>query len=92
MSDQQLIPVFIPALVTLLAHSEQLKGSPFTEQEVLEVRDKGACIMMRVDNALALDEKRGYGDIDPEQAWEQWQRAPLEIMPGEGEKPARDIP
>jgi hypothetical protein len=80
MSDQQLIPVFIPALVTLLVRAELLKGSPLTEQEVLAIRDEGACIMMRVEHVLAVDERRGYGDIDPEQAWEQWQEARAEIM------------
>ncbi len=75
MSEPQLIPVFIPALVVLLHHAERLKGSPLTEQEVLAIRDQGACMMMRVEHAVALDEKRGYNDIDPERAWEQWQEA-----------------
>ena len=25
------------------------------------------------EHAIALDEQRGYYDIDPERAWEQWQ-------------------
>jgi hypothetical protein len=73
MAEPQLIPVFIPALVTLLVHAERQKGSPLSEQEVLDIRDKGACMMMAVEHAQALAEKRGYDDIDPEQVWEQWQ-------------------
>jgi hypothetical protein len=75
LTDQQLIPVFIPALVVLLHNLEQKKGRPLTEQEVLEIRDNSACMMMTVEHAIALDEKRGYNDIDPEQIWEQWQEA-----------------
>jgi hypothetical protein len=75
MSEPQLIPVFIPALVVLLHRAERLKGSPLTEQEVLAIRDQGVCMMMRVEHAITLDEKRGYNDIDPERAWEQWQEA-----------------
>ena len=79
MADPQLIPVFMPALVVLLHHLERKKGSPLTQQEVLEVRDKGICMMMRVEHAIALDEKRGYNDIDPKFAWEQWQEARVHL-------------
>jgi hypothetical protein len=75
MTEQPLIPVFIPALVVLLHNLEQKKGSPLTEQEVLEIRDKSVCMMMTVEHAIALDEKRGYNDVDPERVWEQWQEA-----------------
>lgn len=75
MAEPQLIPVFIPALVVLLHNLERKKGSPLTEQEVLDIRDKGVCMMLRVEHAIALDEKRGYNDIDPVRAWEQWQEA-----------------
>ena len=75
MAEPQLIPVFIPALVVLLHHLERQKGSPLTEQEVLDIRDKGVCMMMHVERAIALDEKRGYNDLDLERVWEQWQVA-----------------
>jgi hypothetical protein len=85
MTAPQLIPVFIPALVVLLADAERRKGSPLTEPEVLEIRDKGACMMMQVEHAIALDEKRGYNDIDPERVWEQWQEARSQLA---GQDPA----
>jgi hypothetical protein len=71
--------VFMPALVVLLHHSERQKGSPLTEQEVLDIRDKGVCMMLRVEHAIALDEKRGYNDIDPERVWEQWQEVRTQL-------------
>lgn len=79
MAEPQLIPVFIPALVLVLHDSERKKGSPLTEQEVMDIRDKGVCMMMRVEHAIHLDEKRGYNDIDPERVWEQWQEARTRI-------------
>ena len=39
-------------------HLERQKGSPLTEQEVLDIRDKGVCMMLRVEHAIALDEKQ----------------------------------
>jgi hypothetical protein len=83
MAEPQLIPVFIPALVTLLIRAEQLKGSPLTEQEVLDIRDNGVCMMMHVEDAQALAEKRGYDDLDPCHAWEDWQVARAQIANAE---------
>lgn len=79
MEEPQLIPVFIPALVTLLIHAERLKGSPLTEPEILAIRDNGVCMMMRVEDAQALAEKRGYDDIHPYHAWEHWQEVRAQI-------------
>jgi hypothetical protein len=72
--DQEaLVPVPIPALGVLLLHLEKRKGSPLSEAEVLEARDKAACIMLPVTAKRAMDEKRGYEDINPENAWSEWQ-------------------
>jgi len=67
------VPVFMPALALLLRQAEQAKGSPLTRAEVLQTRDKGVCMMLRVSAALELDDKRGFQDIDPEDCWEEWQ-------------------
>ncbi len=83
MAEPLLIPVFMPALVLILRDSEHKKGRPLTEQEVLDIRDKGVCMMMRVEHAIALDEKRGYNDIDPERVWEQWQEARAQLADAE---------
>ena len=42
MSNEELVPLFIPALGTLLVSKEDMKGSPLDEDEVLAIRD-GAC-------------------------------------------------
>ena len=47
MSDDPLIPVFVPALVVLLANEERAKGTALTRDEVLAIRDRGACVMLR---------------------------------------------
>ena len=75
MGEPRLIPVFIPALVVLLHNLERQKCAPLTEQEVLDIRAKGVCMMMAEERAIELVEKRGYSDLDPEQVWEQWQEA-----------------
>lgn len=71
--EEPLVIVPIPALVTLLVALRKQKGVELTEQEVLALRDGAACIAMRAEHARALAEKRGYPDIDPENAWEAWQ-------------------
>ncbi len=73
MSHDPLIPVFIPALVVLLAHEERVKGTPLTRDEVLAIRDRGVCMMLRQSMAVEMATKRGYDDIDPEFAWDAWQ-------------------
>ena len=76
---EELIPVPVPALVAVLLNQENEKGSPLTEQEVLEIRDNAACIMMTISVASEMAESRGYDDLNPEYVWEQWQQARLEL-------------
>ncbi len=83
MNDDPLIPVFIPALVVLLTEAEKAKGFPLTRDEVLEIRDKGVCMMMPRSKDLAMADSRGYDDIEPEFAWEQWQEI-RETLTGPG--------
>jgi len=79
----EFVPIFIPALALLLRQAEEAKGSPLTRAEVLQVRDKGTCMMLRSSVALEMEEKRGFRDIDPEDCWEEWQTL-REILAGEG--------
>jgi hypothetical protein len=67
-----LVPVFMPALHPLLLALEAREG-PLTEARVLQARDEAACMMMAPRDAQALERSRGYRDIDPGLAWEQWQ-------------------
>lgn len=72
-ADEVLIPVFVPTLASLLQMMENKKGSALNQDEVLQIRDKGACIMMKLSDAQKLAESRGYSDIDPDFCWQQWQ-------------------
>lgn len=71
--DEVLIPVFIPTLVSVLQSMETNKGSALTHQEVVQIRDKAACVMMKLSDAQKLAESRGYADIDPDFCWQQWE-------------------
>ncbi len=71
--EEPIVIVPIPPLVTLLLHLERDKGSPLTEAEVVEVRDKAICMTMRVSHRDQLVEKRGYADISLENVWDEWQ-------------------
>lgn len=79
MNSEELVPVFIPALVALLVHFEDKKGSPLTQDEVIAIRDDAACMMMEPAAARKMDESRGYCDIDPENCWYDWQMARREM-------------
>jgi hypothetical protein len=73
MNEDPLVPVFMPALVVLLVDDERKKGSPLTRDEVIAIRDRGVCMMLKRSMAIEMAAKRGYDDIDPESAWEEWQ-------------------
>lgn len=64
--------VFVPPLRLVLAAAEQQAGGPLDEAGVLGVRDAAACIAMEPRHAQAMERSRGYADLDPELAWEQW--------------------
>lgn len=53
-TDDELIPVFVPALSVLLLHAEDQKGTPLTPEEVLDIRDHSACIMIAKADAAKL--------------------------------------
>jgi hypothetical protein len=65
----------IPSLVAILLSREEAKGSPLTEAEVIAIRDACSSVAVPADAVAAIEEARGYQDIDPEHCWEQWQEA-----------------
>lgn len=71
--QSELAPVFVPALVTVLTALEQKAGVPLTKEEVERTRDEGTCIAMKYRDAQNLERSRGYSDLEPSLAWEQWQ-------------------
>jgi hypothetical protein len=89
MSDEPLIPTFVPPLITLLLNAERQKGSPLEASEVAAVCDRGVCMMLLKSEAIRLTQARGYEDIDPEHAWDQWQIVRKQI-PQDAIPPQRD--
>ncbi len=83
--DAELVITPIPALIDLLSIKEREKGSPLTEAEVLEIRDTAVCIALSRARRIAMDEARGYADLDPGSIWEQWQAVRRQWS---GEQPA----
>lgn len=77
--SEPLCLVFIPALVTILLHTEKTLGRPLTEAEVIAIRDKSTCMAMPVSVAAKMEEKRGYNDIVAESVWPEWQSARLQL-------------
>ena len=71
--ESNLIPVFMPSLVSVLLRKEQEKGSPLSEQETIFIRDNATAVMVPQAEIAGIRERRGYDDIDPEQCWVQWQ-------------------
>ncbi|MDJ0473758.1 hypothetical protein QNA27_08850 [Pantoea eucalypti] len=67
-----MIVLFIPSLISLLVSKAEEKGSPLTEEEVLAIRDNATAIVTDAQGVLAVAERRGYQDIDPEHCWEEW--------------------
>ena len=79
MSDDRLVPVFIPSLAALLLNRENAKAAPLTREEIVAVRDDAQVIMMGDTESRELETKRGYPDVDPEDCWREWQRLRLTI-------------
>ncbi|WP_296739451.1 hypothetical protein [Mesorhizobium sp.] len=75
----ELIIYISPSLVATLLNRERAKGSPLTEEEVIQIRDSCPAIVLTQEDARRMDESRGYLDIDPEKCWEEWQRVRLEL-------------
>ena len=74
----------VPSLVATLLSKERDKGSPLSEEEVLEIRDNAPSIALTAEDQQRLIERRGYEDIDPEDAWNEWVRARTELVDDEG--------
>ncbi len=78
-SDEDLVPTFIPPLIAILTASEQERGAPLTEDEVVEIRDNAVAMMMPRSMGDAMAASRGYADLDPENVWAEWQLRRTEV-------------
>jgi hypothetical protein len=63
-----------------VANRERAKGEPLIEAEVVEIRDNCPSVAVPRDVVPRIEEQRGYIDIDPEDCWNEWQRARKELM------------
>ncbi|GIJ47990.1 hypothetical protein Val02_48760 [Virgisporangium aliadipatigenens] len=72
-SRGDLRPVFVPALVAVLAAAEEKAGRALRRDEVERLTGEGSCMMMTHADAKSLERGRGYADLEPELAWAQWQ-------------------
>lgn len=75
MADDRVRIIPVPSLVATLLNRERAKGAPLTRDEVLTIRDNCPCVAMTPEQLERVERQRGYPDIDPEWAWEQWQEA-----------------
>lgn len=80
MAEPKIIITCMPTLVSTLLNREQKKGSPLTEQEVLEIRDNAPSIALPEDVAAKVEAERGYKDIDADSVWEEWQKARVDLI------------
>ena len=73
---QGLSLVFVPSLAALLLQAQQLNGGALTEAQVLRIRDGSKVMVVGLDEVRAVEEARGYIDIDAADAWQSWLRLP----------------
>jgi hypothetical protein len=66
--------VFVPSLAALLMRAQQLNGAALTENQVLAIRDASTVMVASHNAARAVEENRGYADIDAADAWRCWLR------------------
>lgn len=81
--DERLHIIPVPSLVATLLRRERDKGTPLTEAEVVEIRDNCPSVAMTDEMLARVVERRGYDDIDPENAWEEWQAVRPSLMGGD---------
>ncbi|NOX99202.1 MAG: hypothetical protein GXP30_05660 [Verrucomicrobia bacterium] len=76
---EETILTHIPSLIATLSNKERAKGTALTREEVESIRDRAPARVLTREQRAAVDERREYDDIDPEQTWEHWQVARLEL-------------
>lgn len=66
------MPTPIPALVTILLGRERELKRRLSKEEVLQIRDKCACMMLPAEMNAQLSQNRGYRDVSLDTPWEDW--------------------
>ncbi len=70
----------IPSRVSLLWRHEQSKGSPLTEQEVVQICKGSAAVALPLMAAAAVEHGRGYRDLLGDDSWTEWQQVRLALI------------
>jgi len=73
-NPRSLVIVFMPSLVATLLRAEAKKGGGLTADEVLRIRDACNVFVTVPPAARAVEQRRGYPDLDPEEPYEGWLR------------------
>lgn len=63
----------MPSLAAVLTAAEKKAGKKLTKKQVEKIRDEAPCMTMDHRDAQRLERKRGYADLEPTLAYEQWQ-------------------
>ena len=71
--DERLVSVPIPSLVSVLIRHTDEKGSQLTAEEVLAAAENCSTIIVTAKMRDEMVLERGYYDLDPDDAWEEWQ-------------------
>ena len=82
LSDDSLVAVVLPSLTMCLLHMEKKQGRPLTEDEVLDAMEMAPAITMPIEDRDKLYEGRGYGDLDPDNIWPEWQEFRRSVQDG----------
>lgn len=72
-NPRRLVMQPVPSLAATLLSVEQTKGEPLTKREVEALRDSVNVVAVSAEAAEAVEVNRGYKDIEPSRAWEEWQ-------------------
>ncbi len=75
-----LIPTIVPTLVSQLSAAERSKGRALTRPEVERLVSESPAITLKPRTAQAMERSRGYADIEPQLAWDQWQIARRTVL------------
>jgi hypothetical protein len=62
----------MPSLAALLGRAEELTGEPLTQEQVIRIRDAALVVVTPARPAAAVEDARGYSDVDPTRPWESW--------------------
>jgi hypothetical protein len=64
--------VYVPALCVVLMQMERDKGQSLCEAEVRAACDTAASVTVPVYVRDAMENSRGYRDLDPSDLWRNW--------------------